>query len=988
MRPTTAVLPKEKKVFENCTDEYHYQRGILKHVTINEKNLEAIMKMTSITPRSGGQFRKLVCLNQEFITVRELEDILYYTQYKIDFEKQKDYYNMQIVQVQDDYQRQTLKRGNSLVKKNIILKPKNSKRNSKERFTNKKDLNIRLEDLRPETVQRFQFQGQRYLDKNGNPIDQEIEPDSLQFEGEKKRLKEERILNKKEYQRIKTKIVTMKKDNSIPFFRYKEINKAGVYSPDMPNIPTLSIKAKNIQNALLEDLFKKKEVKKMQTQGTQKVMRKIKYQRAQMEKNKDLLNQSFNSEGLDERKEQEAIKFRDSSSENDLQSLSDNKSQNSYRSGNNIEGSQQSNEDVISTGSIQHQQSRNNFYSEDKKGIFTQSTQKIQSPTSQGSYKILSIPTDQSMQKLNRCFSEDDLKQTHEQKKENYTNQKVQAQVHINGQQKNFRMMVNRAHREVYKKKDFQEAQKIVRQELFKGHFKYEDLKTSDLKMEYIKLSRDKNLFKESQDYFKRHKEFLENNPYYKEWVEENQQNGKIEDLKNYDDLLLLYLNCKQNEHKKQDVKKLRMVINKICPTDPESHFKHKKRHVIEKIQKDLIKLSEQEFTRLQTLLNIYSKLDSFPPSIKNFDKWLEINRIHQQNAYEKEEQFKKHVASLPQTKEKNAKRQFEQKEQKRQQVSLMNTIKVENNYFLSPKNNSRNTFQTQADESISTQKQNLEILNLKEHKSLNNTRPMTAITTASTAASTSNLHHKRLESAKSNSRLIFNNQSDYQSEMFKTKKISSITKVGFIEKQMSQANSTLKKQKNVQEEWEPLQMKGSILEYMPQYNNFWNDLKQKVFPLGTLEQIIKDPSKYNHTKDIMQNELKKQERAEVLKKQMSKKISSKLLDEYDATQKKVIGSKYRFIQTPDQLFDPKKNKISELNDQDLDISLYLDDVCETSQILEKKVTGKTNVELYDMNQRRDKIQKKMEKEGVAHPVVHHYNMMGRIVKYSYKKHE
>ncbi len=53
--------------------------------------------------------------------------------------------------------------------------------------------------------------------------------------------------------------------------------------------------------------------------------------------------------------------------------------------------------------------------------------------------------------------------------------------------------------------------------------------------------------------------------------------------------------------------------------------------------------------------------------------------------------------------------------------------------------------------------------------------------------------------------------------------------------------------------------MKGSILEYMPLYNNFWNDLKQKVFPLGSLEQIIKDPTKYKYTKDLIDKELAKQ---------------------------------------------------------------------------------------------------------------------------------
>ena len=94
-------------------------------------------------------------------------------------------------------------------------------------------------------------------------------------------------------------------------------------------------------------------------------------------------------------------------------------------------------------------------------------------------------------------------------------------------------------------------------------------------------------------------------------------------------------------------------MVNKICPGDPESLFKHKKRNVTEKLDKNLVKLSEEEFARLQTLLSIYAKLDSFPPTIGNMDKWLEINRLHQQRAYDREEEFKRHVASLPKTKEK-----------------------------------------------------------------------------------------------------------------------------------------------------------------------------------------------------------------------------------------------------------------------------------------------------------------------------------------------
>ena len=44
----------------------------------------------------------------------------------------------------------------------------------------------------------------------------------------------------------------------------------------------------------------------------------------------------------------------------------------------------------------------------------------------------------------------------------------------------------------------------------------------------------------------------------------------------------------------------------------------------------------------------------------------------------------------------------------------------------------------------------------------------------------------------------------------------------------------------------------GSIIEYIPTYNNLFNKGKQKVFPLQSLEEIVKDPAKYNHTKNII----------------------------------------------------------------------------------------------------------------------------------------
>ena len=37
----------------------------------------------------------------------------------------------------------------------------------------------------------------------------------------------------------------------------------------------------------------------------------------------------------------------------------------------------------------------------------------------------------------------------------------------------------------------------------------------------------------------------------------------------------------------------------------------------------------------------------------------------------------------------------------------------------------------------------------------------------------------------------------------------------------------------------------GSIIEYIPSYNNLFNKGKMKVFPLQRLEEIMVDPSKY-----------------------------------------------------------------------------------------------------------------------------------------------
>ena len=50
-------------------------------MSIEEKELEGILKMVTITPREGGNFRMLKILNKESITVQELRDVLYYEKF-------------------------------------------------------------------------------------------------------------------------------------------------------------------------------------------------------------------------------------------------------------------------------------------------------------------------------------------------------------------------------------------------------------------------------------------------------------------------------------------------------------------------------------------------------------------------------------------------------------------------------------------------------------------------------------------------------------------------------------------------------------------------------------------------------------------------------------------------------------------------------------------------------------------------------------------
>ena len=79
---------------------------------------------------------------------------------------------------------------------------------------------------------------------------------------------------------------------------------------------------------------------------------------------------------------------------------------------------------------------------------------------------------------------------------------------------------------------------------------------------------------------------------------------------------------------------------------------------------------------------------------------------------------------------------------------------------------------------------------------------------------------------------------------------------IGSIHRKMSREE--IRKKRNVVDQ-EPdigkFSLKqGSIIEYIPTYNELFNKGKQKIYPLQSLEEIVKDPTKYNHTRKVILN--------------------------------------------------------------------------------------------------------------------------------------
>ena len=81
---------------------------------------------------------------------------------------------------------------------------------------------------------------------------------------------------------------------------------------------------------------------------------------------------------------------------------------------------------------------------------------------------------------------------------------------------------------------------------------------------------------------------------------------------------------------------------------------------------------------------------------------------------------------------------------------------------------------------------------------------------------------------------------------------------------------------------------------------------------------------------------------------------------------------------------NPQKHKINESDS--VNVSLYLEDVCEDSQMLERKYMKRDDK--YEVMEKKEKIQKEMEKEVVQNSIAHGHTMLGRIVKYAHNKYD
>ena len=132
--------------------------------------------------------------------------------------------------------------------------------------------------------------------------------------------------------------------------------------------------------------------------------------------------------------------------------------------------------------------------------------------------------------------------------------------------------------------------------------------------------------------------------------------------------------------------------------------------------------------------------------------------------------------------------------------------------------------------------------------------------------------------------------------------------------------------------EIEPLNIKsGSILDYIPTYNELFNNGKSKVFPMQSLEQVVNDPLKYEHTLRVVKKNVenkKKLIRTQKMLMQRDIDIESHKRA-IESVTGQTIGSKYRFqkssVSVADLNAEIKQSAQQEKDQKVFDLELYLD---------------------------------------------------------------
>ena len=86
--------------------------------------------------------------------------------------------------------------------------------------------------------------------------------------------------------------------------------------------------------------------------------------------------------------------------------------------------------------------------------------------------------------------------------KEKFETKESDRLCHIARMKQTFHRLVNKCYHLVFKARDFEEAKRILRNELFKEHTRYEDLKSPEMRLQYLNIIREKSKLRDQIDYY------------------------------------------------------------------------------------------------------------------------------------------------------------------------------------------------------------------------------------------------------------------------------------------------------------------------------------------------------------------------------------------------------------------------------------------------------------------------------------------------------